>query len=195
MKTKKYNEYLDVATSVWDSGNLFEGSLSDLSETDLGKMRDLYGREYAQARLEGLSDSEAHERAKEQVDKSIETIREQAAAETAAPEEDKEETSQESGEDGYYIAEYTITDATLKDESFDIKGSGYGTTAAQAKANAEYYIRKKLADGQPFQESWIEKPVFHKRYKTGGLVDYTGLAMVDGSKKEARSFPKCRSNR
>lgn len=74
---------------------------------------------------------------------------------------------------------------TIKDASGTVVNSGYGLgdSAWIAQSVASQYAAKKAVTGGS-----IEYGKAFKRFAKGGLVDYTGLAMVHGSKTDPESF-------
>lgn len=60
------------------------------------------------------------------------------------------------------------------------------------ESSGRYQIEGKDGDGHYFKNRWISKKYkgknLWKKYETGGLVDYTGPAWVDGSKSKPEAF-------
>ena len=120
--------------------------------------------------------------------KILETEEENKTEETQK--EEKKKIKFNRGKEQYYT--YGTSDKKNKGQIFEGNGKSPFVEVI-SETDSMYQISGKDGKGKLFTNRWISKKTskgkdIWKAYKTGGLVDYTGPAWVDGSKKKPEAF-------
>lgn len=92
-----------------------------------------------------------------------------------------------------YRADYTISYLAIDENGSyadTYKGYGLGSSAYEAENVAKIKAQQKVASLKSSGAISVQNPSYGKayRYAKGGLVDYTGLAWVDGTKAAPEAF-------
>ena len=180
--------------AVWGNKNLagLKSVFDSLSDADRKEIQNAYVSTYAEAMLRGADETAANEQAAKEM--AAQLSNKQKATEqqistptvetpTPAPEANKSASSKK------YHVRYTVyfVDGQSQD------GAGSGNTPQAAKAAAEKYAKMKTKSpktkiyqgGAPVRNIEYKKVAY---YSEGGLVDYTGPAIVHGTPARPEAF-------
>lgn len=192
---KKYQDYSNQAQqkywatgAVWGQQGLssFKSLFDSLSDEEKAEIQKAYISTYAEAMLRGADEAAASEQAAKEMLASL-SNKQKATAPTPPP--TPAHTSNpvlgetEPAPQKRYRVKYTVVFTNGETES----GSGIGNSAYAAKATAEMYAKKKKKNskGYPQRNVVYEKAV---AFSEGGLVDYTGPAIVHGTPSKPEAF-------
>ena len=192
---KKYQDYSNAAQqkywatgAVWGQQGLssFKSLFDNLSDEEKAEIQKAYISTYAEAMLRGADEAAASEQAAKEMFASL-SNKQKATAPTPPP--TPAHTSNpvlgetEPAPQKRYRVKYTVVFTNGETES----GSGIGNSAYAAKATAEMYAKKKKKNskGYPQRNVVYEKAV---AFSEGGLVDYTGPAIVHGTPSKPEAF-------
>ena len=207
-ENKVYENFRKEALDkIWNTGDVW--SLEGMSEyQDFFKgltaeqqqvLADTFAKEYANARLAEDDEETAKEKARKKTLAAAKKLKEAKQAEEEAggkkPATPGDTTTPNTGK--RYRSEYTVqyknkTNGEIKTYT----GYGTGTTAEEAEANAAIWLEKRKSGEYPSTypaSEWSfvsasSKPQKAYEYMQGGLVDYTGVALVHGSKRKPEAF-------
>ena len=209
-ENKNYENYRDYANdNVWNNGavwnlpgmNALKSVYNSLTAEQQQLIKDQFANAYANARLAGDNNDAAIEKARQAIMSTLTGYQgsqnagnNQVPTTPSGPAPDS--GSSGSGEETAtrYKSTYTVTYKSPDGTSTKVySGSGVGSTAAEAEANASYWLKKRTGGEAPSgYEGWTvvsqSGPSAAKPYLHGGLVDYTGIALVHGSKSRPESF-------
>ena len=180
--------------AVWGNKNLasLKSVFDSLSDADRKEIQNAYVSTYADAMLRGADETAANEQAAKemaaQLSNKQKATEQQISTPTVetpapAPEANKSASSKK------YHVRYTVyfVDGQSQD------GAGSGNTPQAAKAAAEKYAKMKTKSpktkiyqgGAPVRNIEYKKVAY---YSEGGLVDYTGPAIVHGTPARPEAF-------
>ena len=192
---KQYQDYSNEAQqkywttgAVWGQQGLssFKSLFDSLSDEEKAEIQNAYISTYAEAMLRGADEAAASEQAAKEMLASLSNKQKATAptpppttAHTSNPILDKTESAPQKR----YRVKYTVSFTDGETQS----GSGIGNSAYAAKATAEMYAKKKMksSTGAPQRNIVYEKAV---AFSEGGLVDYTGPAIVHGTPSKPEAF-------
>ena len=192
---KQYQDYSNEAQqkywttgAVWGQQGLssFKSLFDSLSDEEKAEIQNAYISTYAEAMLRGADEAAASEQAAKEMLASLSNKQKATAptpppttAHTSNPILDKTESAPQKR----YRVKYTVSFTDGETQS----GSGIGNSAYAAKATAEMYAKKKMksSTGAPQKNIVYEKAV---AFSEGGLVDYTGPAIVHGTPSKPEAF-------
>lgn len=192
---KKYQDYSNEAQqkywttgAVWGQQGLssFKSLFDSLSDEEKSEIQNAYISTYAEAMLRGADEAAASDQAAKEMLASLSNKQKATAptppptpAHTSNPVLDKTEPVPQKR----YRVKYTVFFTNGESES----GSGIGNSAYAAKATAEMYAKKKKKNSKGFPQRNVvyEKAV---AFSKGGLVDYTGPAIVHGTPSKPEAF-------
>ena len=192
---KKYQDYSNQAQQkYWETGAVwgqqglssFKSLFDSLSDEEKAEIQKAYISTYAEAMLRGADEAAASDQAAKEMLASL-SNKQKATAPTPPP--TPAHTSNpvlgetEPAPQKRYRVKYTVVFTNGETES----GSGIGNSAYAAKATAEMYAKKKKKNskGYPQRNVVYEKAV---AFSKGGLVDYTGPAIVHGTPSKPEAF-------
>lgn len=192
---KKYQDYSNQAQqkywatgAVWGQQGLssFKSLFDSLSDEEKAEIQKAYISTYAEAMLRGADEAAASDQAAKEMLASL-SNKQKATAPTPPP--TPAHTSNpvlgetEPVPQKRYRVKYTVVFTNGETES----GSGIGNSAYAAKATAEMYAKKKKKNSKGFPQRNVvyEKAV---AFSKGGLVDYTGPAIVHGTPSKPEAF-------
>ena len=211
-------EYLNhkeaFQSSNWDTGKVWESSelsglksiFDGLGDEEKDLLKATYLDAYASSRANGGTEEEAAKSAIDSLKNQLEARKNQQnnegnEAPTTQPGTSSSSSSSEGAANGKkYRVEYRYfmykSQEDKKNNSSDRKkvtGSGVGTTAKQAQQNATYWVNKGNSTKQAAINAGYTvlgnlKYYEAKQFLKGGLVDYTGPAIVHGSKSKPEAF-------
>ena len=185
---KQYQDYSNEAQqkywttgAVWGQQGLssFKSLFDSLSDEEKAEIQNAYISTYADAMLRGADEAAANEQAAKEMLASL-SNKQKATTQTSAPTLTSTSASTSSST---YRVRYTVVFVDNTTQS----GSGVGNSIYAAQAAAEMYAKQKTksSTGAPVRNIVYEKAV---AFSKGGLVDYTGPAIVHGTPSKPESF-------
>ena len=190
-ENKEYQAQAKVGEKIWNErfwkltnakgetmGENFKETYEGMKEEDQATIKDLFVSTYADAILEGKTEEEALEAARKT---TATTLKKQKEADEADPEhwkftfrnkEYKHYTSEEEAKNAIqdkYLERRREIRKTLPERDWD-----------------EQYARAKLSKQKALESLTSDR--HSKGYSEGGIVDYTGVAVVHGTPKKPEAF-------
>lgn len=179
--------------AVWGNKNLasLKSVFDGLSDADRKEIQNAYVSTYAEAMLRGADETSANEQAAKEMaaqlsnkQKAAEQKPSTPTVETPAP---PPEANKNASSKKYHV-QYTVYYVDGQTRT----GAGSGDTAKAAQAAAEKYAYMKKSPknnaypgGAPVRNVVYKRPSY---YSEGGLVDYTGPAIVHGTPARPEAF-------
>lgn len=180
--------------AVWGNKNLagLKSVFDSLSDADRKEIQDAYVSTYADAMLRGADETAANEQAAKEMAAQLSNKQKAAEQKPSTPTVETPAPATEANKDASskkYHVRYTVyfVDGQSQD------GAGSGNTPEAAKAAAEKYAKMKTKSpktkiyqgGAPVRNIEYKKVAY---YSEGGLVDYTGPAIVHGTPARPEAF-------
>ena len=180
--------------AVWGNKNLagLKSVFDSLSDADRKEIQNAYVSTYADAMLRGADETAANEQAAKEMAAQLSNKQKAAEQKPSTPTVETPAPATEANKDASskkYHVRYTVyfVDGQSQD------GAGSGNTPEAAKAAAEKYAKMKTKSpktkiyqgGAPVRNIEYKKVAY---YSEGGLVDYTGPAIVHGTPARPEAF-------
>ena len=180
--------------AVWGNKNLasLKSVFDSLSDADRKEIQNAYVSTYADAMLRGADETAANEQAAKEMAAQLSNKQKAAEQKPSAPTVETPAPMPEANKGASskkYHVRYTVyfVDGQSQD------GAGSGNTPEAAKAAAEKYAKMKTKSpktkiyqgGAPVRNIEYKKVAY---YSEGGLVDYTGPAIVHGTPARPEAF-------
>lgn len=180
--------------AVWGNKNLagLKSIFDNLSDADRKEIQNAYISTYADAMLRGADETAANEQAAKEMAAQLSNKQKATEQKPSAPTVEMPAPATEANKDASskkYHVRYTVyfVDGQSQD------GAGSGNTPEAAKAAAEKYAKMKTKSpktkiyqgGAPVRNIEYKKVAY---YSEGGLVDYTGPAIVHGTPARPEAF-------
>ena len=208
---RERENHMATAQERWDSGNVWSENLAQYQEIFNGltaeqqsTLQTLYNQTYANAIMEGSTVEEATLAAEEAISGTLKTAYNAQNAEND-DEDGNGSQQQQQNKKEYWGFEYN--GQLLRWEGELNARNGYNKRLEEEKKKIrensriwqDWVIQRKAAGQDVGPKSWeayVEAQALSKfgtlrkigSYSTGGLVDYTGIAMVHGSKTKPEAF-------
>lgn len=185
---KQYGTDLGLELSAKDAGRDFTAEYNALSQERKTTIDNLLKTTYSSAIIEGLSDEEAKKRVAKELINGLAT---QTAEQNTPVVTPTTSGNTGGGSGGKKIKGYSYNGTT-----YTSKSKAEAQKAADLKS-VPMHIEKKDKDGKIIRGEWITNPEWTKiknkaiktvYYSEGGLVNYTGPAVVHGSKSKPEAF-------
>lgn len=185
---RQYQNHVSAASSIWD--NIDWG---EIPESQLANLQEVFAQTYAESMMSGLSTSDASTAAEEKV---RDLIGKQAGSANSGTTNDSSSSASSSSNSEQKYWRFTYGGKEYRRH--------WSTKESAIKAIDELY-QADINDltknpGRKYDEKfeqWRKKAIaslvydvhtYSKGYSSGGLVDYTGIALVHGSKSKPESF-------
>lgn len=180
--------------AVWGNKNLanLKSVFDSLSDADRKEIQNAYVSTYADAMLRGADETAANEQAAKEMAAQLSNKQKATEQQISTPTVETPAPATEANKDASskkYHVRYTVyfVDGQSQD------GAGSGNTPEAAKAAAEKYAKMKTKSpktkiyqgGAPVRNIEYKKVAY---YSEGGLVDYTGPAIVHGTPARPEAF-------
>lgn len=173
-----------LKVGIYSEDRAYQNFHAEAMKAYNGDYKDLYATTYANSKLKGMSSEEAAAAAVEAVkaeQNKAATGSENTGSTTIT--ESQERTYWKFTEPGGRVRYGWRSEAAAKAEMDRVAASfNNGTSLAGSKRMTQVERQKQI------QAMYASLKSYTKPYSAGGLVDYTGLAMVHGSKSRPESF-------
>ena len=184
---REYQNYADYATTdlwdekaLWSSGKLssYQKTYENMTDEEKASLKNQFISSYANSRLEGDTHEDAYSEAISSMSKSL---------------EDKKKADDEIIHwrfkyNGTYYKHY-LTKAEALRELNSVSAADKSALLSKAKTKKQKETAENTAKKRKTNATNTLKSGKHiNSYSEGGLVDYTGIAMVHGSKAKPESF-------